>query len=104
MIGIPIVAALWLVAAPFLLGFAGAAQWSNIAAGVASVAFALWPEAPSLRRYGLMLAGAYVVIASLVLWPLTGTTLILNLIAAVAVAAGGYLAVHDAKPSGRAAA
>jgi hypothetical protein len=103
MMGIPIVGALWLVVAPFVLAFSGTAQWSNVVAGIAGAVFAVWSDAPS-RPYVLMALGVYVVIATLVLWPLTGVAMVLNLAAAIAMAVGGYLAMQGASHSGRAAA
>jgi hypothetical protein len=103
MMGIPIVGALWLVVAPFVLSFTGTAQWSNILAGLLGAVFAMWGDAPA-RPYVLMALAAYVVIATLVVWPLAGMAMLLNLAAAVAMAVGGYFAMQGASPSGRAAA
>jgi hypothetical protein len=103
MMGIPMIGALWLVVAPFVLAFGGTAQWSNVAVGILGAVFALWSEAP-YRPYVFMALGAYVVVASLVLWPLSGIAMMLNIVAAVALGAGGYFAMQGEKSIGRAAA
>lgn len=90
MAAVGIVGALWLIVAPFLLGFGGTGMWSNVIAAVIAAVLLTYAGLGPQRHYGVALVGVYVVVASFFLG-LAGMALWLNVIAGVALVAVGFM-------------
>lgn len=88
-----ILAALWLIVAPFLFSFAGTAMWVSVIGGVvAGLAIAIQSWGPQ-RHYVTALVGVVMVIAAFFF---AGTALWSGLIAGAVLAVAGFLAARGA--------
>jgi hypothetical protein len=96
MVIVAIVAAVWLVVAPFLFTFSTAAMWSNIAAAVLIAGLALYADLGPMRFYGVAVIGLYVAVAAF-FFGLATLPLWLDVLAGAVAVVAGYLGSREEK-------
>jgi hypothetical protein len=89
---IMIIAAIWLVVAPFVLTVSSAALWTSIIAAVLVAGLALFGAWGSQRFYGVAAVGAYLVISAFFFG---GAALWSGLVAGAVLAVVGFLAARQ---------
>ena len=86
---VPIVAAVWLVMAPFILDFGTFALWSSMIAGILAAGLTVLGGLGNQRFYGVVAVGAYLIVSAFFL---SGAALWSGLIAGAVLAVAGVIA------------